>query len=128
VRHVLSSIHLFVKNPIEIENTYSLAYSDGKDSVLVDSFVSKDRLTSWDFQARNAKTPSELPSSEERPSTNAEKSVPVYNGPPHVLEIGCSDGAWVFKFKSDMPDWIVEGVDDTDHWSCVQHDLELRYV
>lgn len=98
---------------------------DGKDSVLVDSFVSKDRLTSWDFKSRNIKSPNEV-SPGEKPSNHAENAVPVYSGPPRVLEIGCSDGAWCFNFKLEMKDWIVEGVDDTDHWSCIEQDLEVK--
>lgn len=42
-------------------------------------------------------------------------------------QIGCSDGRWCFKIKDDQPDWTVEGVDDTDHWSCVQRDVQLKY-
>jgi hypothetical protein len=94
--------------------------------VLVDSFVSKHRLTSWDFKSRNAKSPIDVTPGEHH-STHSENVVPIYNGPPHVLELGCSDGAWCFNFKKEMPDWIVEGVDDTDHWSCIEKDLELKY-
>ncbi|THV55180.1 hypothetical protein BGAL_0012g00180 [Botrytis galanthina] len=54
------------------------------------------------------------------------RSVPVYQGPPRVLEIGCSDGSWCFKVKEDQPDWTVEGIDETDHWSCVQRDIQLE--
>jgi hypothetical protein len=50
----------------------------------------------------------------------------VYTGPAHVLEIGCGDGSWCFKVKIEQPDWIVEGVDDTDHWLCVKKDVVLR--
>ena len=43
-----------------------------------------------------------------------------------VLEIGCGDGEWCFRVKADHPDWIVEGLDDTDHWSK-KHPEKLRY-
>lgn len=46
----------------------------------------------------------------------AEYSGPlVYNGPPRVLEIGCGDGTWCFKIREEQPEWILEGIDDTDH-------------
>ncbi len=45
-----------------------------------------------------------------------------------VLEIGCSDGAWCLNFKRENPEWIVEGIDDTNHWSCVEKDHSIRYV
>lgn len=34
-----------------------------------------------------------------------------------VLDIGCADGKWCNRIKKEYPDWIVEGVDDTDLWS-----------
>ena len=61
----------------------------------------------WEF---TPKTPKELP-------PDIMSNLCVYRGPPKVLEIGCSDGAWCFKVKEEHPDWIVEGLDDTDHWS-----------
>ena len=41
----------------------------------------------------------------------------VYDGPPRVLELGCGDGSWCFASKERHPDWIIEGVDDADHWT-----------
>ncbi len=91
----------------------------------MESFVSKDRLTSWDFKSQQRKTPTEQTADG---SPEDSHTVPVYDGPPHTLEIGCSDGAWCLNFKKEMPDWIVEGVDDTNHWSCVGNDIEFKYV
>lgn len=73
--------------------------------------LAKDRLSSWEF----------LPSSPYSASAGAtpdeKHKVRVYKGPPRVLEIGCADGGWCFTIKSHQPDWIIEGLDDTDQWS-----------
>jgi hypothetical protein len=72
----------------------------------------------WDF---HPKMPEELPPDEP-------ENLNVYRGPPRVLEIGCGDGAWCFMVKKAHPDWIVEGVDDADHWSKSKSGLNFRYV
>ncbi|ESZ99332.1 hypothetical protein SBOR_0294 [Sclerotinia borealis F-4128] len=78
----------------------------------------EEKLSCWEYSpSLSAKT---------TPVNGELKTVPVYQGPPRVLEIGCSDGSWCFKVKEDQPDWTVEGVDDTDHWSCVQKDIQLK--
>ncbi|KAI9049289.1 hypothetical protein LZ554_007135 [Drepanopeziza brunnea f. sp. 'monogermtubi'] len=91
---------------------------DGKASVLVDDGIWKDRLSSWDFKhaPRSPKAQEDIPSETH--------SVAVYHGPPRVLEIGCGDGMWCFGFKKEQPDWFVEGVDDTNHWSCIDREIE----
>jgi hypothetical protein len=61
----------------------------------------------WDF---HPKTTEELP-------PDVPHNLCIYRGPPKVLEIGCGDGTWCFKVKESHPDWIIEGLDDTDHWS-----------
>lgn len=94
---------------------------DGKSSLVVDdgSLIWSDRLMSWEFRPRSPKPMGETPE---------ECGVAVYSGPPRVLEIGCSDGSWCFKIKKEQPDWIVEGIDDTDHWTCVHKGTPLRRV
>ncbi|QSZ36041.1 hypothetical protein DSL72_007165 [Monilinia vaccinii-corymbosi] len=78
----------------------------------------EEKLSSWEYKPSvSVKT---------SPLVGEVQTVPVYQGPPRVLEIGCSDGSWCFKVKEDQPDWTVEGVDDTDHWSCVKRDLQLK--
>ncbi|APA08227.1 predicted protein [Sclerotinia sclerotiorum 1980 UF-70] len=78
----------------------------------------EEKLSSWEYNpSASVKT---------TPVSGDLKTVPVYQGPPRVLEIGCSDGSWCFKVKEDQPDWTVEGVDETDHWSCVQRDIQLK--
>jgi hypothetical protein len=96
---------------------------DGKSFMVVDEErrkTRKDRLSSWEFAPLTPKSHSEG-TLEER------HSVRVYNGPPRILELGCSDGSWCFKIKKEQPDWIVEGVDDVYHWSCHQNGAVLRY-
>jgi len=78
----------------------------------------------WHFRPT---TPKEKLESGETPQEE-KHNVAVYSGPPRVLEIGCSDGKWCFKVKQEQPDWIIEGIDDSDHWSCVQKDIEIRCV
>ncbi|KAK2628449.1 hypothetical protein QTJ16_001552 [Diplocarpon rosae] len=96
--------------------------ADGKASVLVNDGIWKHRLSSWDFKhtPRSPRTPR---SKDDSPEIN---SVAVYNGPPRVLEIGCSDGSWCIGFKKEQPDWFVEGIDDTDHWSCPPRNLKAK--
>jgi hypothetical protein len=99
-----------------------IARLDGQSSVVDHSAVfGKGQLLSWDLQPRSPKSSiadlSEL------------RNIAVYQGPPRVLEIGCSDGSWCFGMKKEYPDWIIEGIDDTDHWSCVYENdsRKLRY-
>lgn len=99
--------------------------------------ISKERLSLWALRELAAQLSPRSTSEEPRPL--------VYNGPPRVLEIGCGDGAWCFKVKKEQPDWIVEGIDDTDHvcillrgvegcanngglqqWRCVHNDVQLK--
>ena len=89
---------------------------NGKSSILVDDGIWKDRLSSWDLRpASPSSTSDETPPEEKR-------STAVYRIPPHVLEIGCSDGSWCLNLKRNQPDWIFHGLDDTNHWSCVTED------
>ncbi|KAI9646813.1 hypothetical protein NHQ30_004812 [Ciborinia camelliae] len=78
----------------------------------------EEKFSSWEYNPSS--------SVKSTPVGGEVKTVPVYQGPPRVLEIGCSDGSWCFKVKEDQPDWTVDGVDDTDHWSCVQRNIELK--
>jgi hypothetical protein len=71
----------------------------------------------WDFRP---KTPEELP-------PDGLQNLCVYRGPPRVLEIGCGDGSWCFMVKKAHPDWIVEGLDDADHWSKSKLGVNYRY-
>ncbi|KAL5319974.1 hypothetical protein ACEPPN_013033 [Leptodophora sp. 'Broadleaf-Isolate-01'] len=96
--------------------------ADGKATVLVDDGIWTGRLSSWDF--RGPRSPKSLKEKDETPLET--HLVAVYHGPPRVLELGCSDGSWCFNFKNEQPDWIVEGIDDTNHWSCIPRDFVLR--
>ena len=92
---------------------------DAKESELATddgTFLFKERLSLWGL--RKVSIPF---------SPTDEGLPPVYKGPPRVLEIGCGDGNWCFKVKSEQPDWIVEGIDDTDHWLCTNENVILRY-
>jgi hypothetical protein len=66
------------------------------------------RLT-WCFEFRPAS-----PTTVAEDTPEESHTVPVYRGASRVLEIGCSDGSWCFRFKKEQPSWIVEGIDDTD--------------
>ena len=94
---------------------------DGKSSVVVEdgSLIWSDRLSSWEFRPRSPKAVNDITPEERR-------TIQIYHGPPRVLEIGCSDGSWCFKIKKEQPDWIIEGVDDTDHWACVHKDVLMK--
>jgi len=102
--------------------TVIMAQLDNKSSLVLDKDSSNgnERLLSWDFKGAYS-TPKQVPTPEEP------ESIAVYHGPPRVLEIGCSDGSWCFKIKKLQPEWIVEGVDDSNHWACVHQDIKFRY-
>lgn len=68
--------------------------------------VSKERLSLWGLRELAAQL---------SPRSSEGSGPLIYSGPPRVLEIGCGDGTWCFKVKEEQPDWIVEGIDDTDH-------------
>lgn len=71
---------------------------------------SPQRFTTWQL------TPPTSPWSKLTPGT-ACQSIPIYCGPPRILELGCDDGSWCMLAKEKKPDWIIEGLDDTDWWS-----------
>ncbi len=82
--------------------------SDGAVQVGEDSRLAYwGMLSLWDFHPKSL---GELPA-------DGLQNLHVYRGPPRILEIGCGDGAWCFMVKKAHPDWIVEGLDDADHWS-----------
>ena len=96
-------------------------YMDGENS-LVDDGSGNKRLSVWDFKSRSPK------SAKPNPDATPDETpiIAIYNGPPRVLEIGCGDGNWCFRSKKKYPEWIVEGVDDADHWSCQNENIILR--
>ena len=98
---------------------------DGKSSIVVDNghLILDDRLSAWQFRPDSS-----LKSAKSHSATSPEEtsSVAVYSGPPRILEIGCGDGIWCVEVKKKYPDRIIEGIDDTDHWSCVHKDIKLR--
>ncbi|CZT46469.1 uncharacterized protein RSE6_06897 [Rhynchosporium secalis] len=137
--------------------------ADGRATVLVDDGIWRDRLSSWDFKV--AHSPKSLNNSIEKLETPDTHTIAVYQGPPRVLELGCSDGNWCFNFKLEQPDWyaigkpklslfsmsqgssedilshlsraseqlltpsayrIVEGIDDTNHWSCIAREVAVK--
>ncbi len=51
---------------------------------------------------------------EDTPLPEESHAIPVYRGRSRVLEIGCSDGTWCFRYKAEQPTWIAEGVDDSN--------------
>ncbi|KAM3080910.1 hypothetical protein ACMFMF_002827 [Clarireedia jacksonii] len=79
-----------------------------------------ERLSSWEYQPATSKNSPIATPEEKRPAK-------VCQGPPRVLEIGCSDGNWCFQAKKAHPDWIIDGIDDTSHWICMNKDIELRH-
>jgi hypothetical protein len=98
---------------------------EGKSSLVVDdnSCVWSARVSAWEFRPRS---PNPVTSAPGTSPGETPAAVGVYHGPPRVLEISCGDGSWCFQVKAKYPDWIIEGVDDTDHWSCVKKDMVLR--
>jgi len=84
--------------------------------------VEKQKLSLWDLNA-----PKSFQSAVAAKFEGL-NSVPSNQGPPRVLEIGCGSGSWCFNFKKERPDWILEGIDDTNHWLCVHTDATTGYV
>ncbi|KAG0648420.1 hypothetical protein D0Z07_5263 [Hyphodiscus hymeniophilus] len=116
-----------------IKKTYHHSYRDkigeiislhmeGKSTLMFDdsSCILGFPISAWELKLRSPESTSPTIS---RGGTPA---VAVYNGPPRVLEIGCGDGSWCFQVKQKYSEWIVEGIDDTDHWSCEHKDINLR--
>lgn len=86
----------------------------GGNSVLVDEGVWKtNRLSSWDFRPQ---TPRQI--------EHVEDYQAIALHPRRVLEIGCSDGRWCRNFKKEYPEWIVDGVVDTNQWMCIKERTE----
>lgn len=93
---------------------------DGKISLIVDDdTLKKHHLTSWIFQS-----PASSKTVEMEPTPEGINVAP--RGPPRVLCLGCGSGTWCFQVKSANPNWVVHGVDDTNHWLCVHKDVPLR--
>lgn len=95
---------------VQVTGDRSLAGENGKAAW-------KGRLFSWDF----------TPKSPHETSPEESLNVRVYKGPSRVLEIGCGDGDWCCRVKSAHPDWIVDGLDDADHWSKKHPGKKFRY-
>ncbi|KAM0144045.1 hypothetical protein ACHAO1_000324 [Botrytis cinerea] len=114
--------HLQTKNTQDLARMNDIEQIKGQSSLSSEkgNLTSEEKLSYWEYNPSS--------STKTTPITGElqSRSVPVYQGPPRVLEIGCSDGSWCFKVKEDQPDWTVEGIDETDHWSCVQRDIQLK--
>jgi len=54
-------------------------------------------------------------------------STPTLRGQPRVLELGCGDGSWCIRVKAENQNWLVDGIDDTNHWLCVNKGLVFKY-
>ncbi|CZR59317.1 uncharacterized protein PAC_09209 [Phialocephala subalpina] len=94
-------------------------HPDGGHSALVEDKFWSHRLSSWDLRLRTPKSVTPR-------SSVANYNPPVYRGQRRVLEIGAGDGNWCFSFKKQQSDWVVDGVDNTDHWSCFERGVPLR--
>ncbi|CAG8962129.1 hypothetical protein HYFRA_00005173, partial [Hymenoscyphus fraxineus] len=96
---------------------------DGKISLIVgDGTLRGHHLTSWVFQSGSS--PVGVDHGQPTPAEGINVQAP--RGPPRILNVGCGSGTWCFRVKSANPNWIVHGVDDTNHWLCVHKDLPLR--
>ncbi|KAH8683167.1 hypothetical protein BGZ60DRAFT_524506 [Tricladium varicosporioides] len=91
----------------DMENKASLVINDG-------TFKRKPNLSSWIFQV-----PSPRDLSQVTPDAG------LTHPHPRILEIGCGEGLWCFRAKSENPTWTVHGLDDTKHWLCVHKDMEF---
>jgi len=54
-------------------------------------------------------------------------NITIFKGPPRLLDVGCGDGHWCLCVKKQHPEWIIEGLDDTNHWECVHKDTNFKY-
>ena len=76
------------------------------------------RLMSWELKTASKQAAAEM-------TPEATFKVAVWDGPPRILDIGCDSGKWCFAVKKQHPDWIVEGLDDVDHWAQA-HGVTLK--
>jgi hypothetical protein len=78
-------------------------------------------LSAWDYSSFPLSPDLSPP-----PSPDGGQIVVVYNGPPRILEIACGNGSWCFTTKEYHEDWIIEGIDDADHWTEKHPELIFR--
>jgi tRNA G46 methylase TrmB len=98
-----------------------LEQMNGKlSSIVSDGLVKGHHLSSWQYQPPLSST------------TNVEDisqdpcSHPTLCGPPRVLDLGCGSGSWCFMAKAENPNWIIHGLDDTNHWLCVNKEFDFK--
>ncbi|TVY76004.1 hypothetical protein LSUE1_G005491 [Lachnellula suecica] len=94
----------------------------GKISLIVNDGTLKweTQFSSWLFEPPSPGSETPISAvSETLPS-------PTPNSQPRVLELGCGDGKWCLKVKKEFPSWLIDGIDDTNHWMCIHPDLKPR--
>jgi SAM-dependent methyltransferase len=86
------------------------------------SLIAKEHhLSFWAYQQPGS------PNQEHQEHLASEKRrQPSSVGAPRVLDLGCGSGSWCFHAKSENPNWVVHGIDDSNHWLCVNKGVELR--
>jgi tRNA G46 methylase TrmB len=84
----------------------------------------KDPLSAWLFSPSSPE--GEATAIPEIPELQAAPAPAALPGQPRVLELGCGDGNWCIRFENENPNWLVDDIDDTNHWLCVHKDLVLR--
>lgn len=75
---------------------------------------------SWELKT----APKQIPPAENPPQTTFK--VPIFDGPPRILDIGCDEGQWCFALKKQHPDWIVEGLDDVNRWAGSRNGNDIK--
>jgi predicted RNA methylase len=95
-----------------------LEQMDGKLSFIARNGLKEHHLSYWQYQQ---------PSSPSQEFIALENHVETNVGPPQVLDLGCGSGSWCFTAKSENPNWIVHGIDDSNHWLCVHKGVTIRF-
>jgi methylase of polypeptide subunit release factors len=100
-----------------------LEQMDGKLSLIAKKGLKEHHLSFWAYQQPNS--PKQEYQEHLAPETQIQPSAV---GAPRVLDLGCGSGSWCFHAKFEYPNWIVHGIDDSNHWLCVNKGVELRSV
>ncbi|TVY91266.1 hypothetical protein LAWI1_G003407 [Lachnellula willkommii] len=103
-------------------------FEEMKDKILPiasdgSSLNQKHKISAWLFDPSLPTPGEDTARKSETPEPQMEPAAPCE---PRVLELGCGDGNWCIQFKNQNPSWIVDGIDDTNHWQCVHKDFAFR--
>ncbi|PQE22217.1 hypothetical protein CJF32_00004579 [Rutstroemia sp. NJR-2017a WRK4] len=135
--YLLSAIHLWIlvnvclfrTRMIDVEQADWESPIDHENNMLAGA----GKISSWEYEPEICmKNPPSATPEEKRTATVCQDPPRYAPSTPPLLpltlaQVGCSDGSWCFQLKNAHPDWVIDGIDDTDHWTCMNKDTDLRH-